>query len=410
MFGLSEIVCLLASAFDPLFHFHNPRMKCVYKDILCLSLLYSVQLGITATISVSLPPIETEPPQLFHTSYAGQLNLTYRPLQLSIDHIGVEIPEEEVINTLRDADGAIRNEVSAHPNQRIYNGRFEYRCEHGDMLFLISALSGEEITWSELQRIISAVYRYMTGGEGHPEEHYNTLEFRILFLSHQVVGFGLVWYHPSETSIQRRSSPWSITTIGNSRRIRRVALPPTLLTMSEHQVLDTRQGSLDHLLTVSKSPKLETQTPSSTVAERNNPIIHTHIPIPLSGKPLILIVTSLGSPIPEFEVGAALTSALRQIQPAVKEHAQAPTTNDHYWYRDQVSNLWFITIASSYKVITWEQLSWTMAGLLRWMQGDNSREISFELEMNGEGYIGSGNLGYDPPRISQTAHREIQNR
>ena len=397
----------LPSRFDNIPHLHLRRMKCIYKHISCLFLLSSRQLGIAARLSTPLPTVDASPVRVFNASLTGPNDLQYRPLQLSIDQIGEEIPEDEVVETLKDADHAIRDQVTAHPNQRIYNNQFEYRREGGDMLLIISAFSGEEITWSELQRLIFAIYRYMTGGQGHPEEHLNTLEFRILNASHTVIGSGLVWYFPSETTIQKRDSLSSGNTIERDHRERRFTPAQTNTTVSDGKAAEVQQEGLGHPLALSNHPEIEMRTSSPTVAELNTTAFNTHIPIPLPGTPLTLIVTSLGIPIPNVDVGAGLSSALRQIRPNVRDHAQAMVDNDQYWYRNKVSHLWLIIMASPHKVITWEYVNWTMAGLLLWMKGDHSREISFELEIDGRGYIGSGSVGYDPLRISQSVDNKI---
>ena len=138
--------------------------------------------------------------------------------------------------------------------------------------------------------------------------------------------------------------------------------------------------------------------------------IPVRTPILIPGTPVTLIVTSLGEPVPAIELGAGLTTALSKIQPSVKDNGDVPIPDHQFWYRDKVTHIWFLLIVTPPKAVTWQQLSWILAAFLHWMKNDRCRELSYEIEVDGQGYVGFGNLGHDPvpPRIS-ASHGEVHN-
>ena len=123
------------------------------------------------------------------------IRLSSRPIVLAFLAKGAPIPENEVIGTLVDADQAIADLSRDHPTERITNDRFEYRRPNGNTLISIGANVGEEITWSELTRILHALHRYMTGGVGTEGPHYQALEFEVEAGGQEKpnIGLGVVW-------------------------------------------------------------------------------------------------------------------------------------------------------------------------------------------------------------------------
>ena len=120
---------------------------------------------------------------------------------------GQPIPENEVKDTLIEADQAVADLARNHPTQGILNDRFEYRRPNGNMLISIKTNEGEEITWMELFRILHALYQYMTAELGAGEPHYHALEFEVEAkgLEKPNIGYGLVWYfNPTGSEVQKR--------------------------------------------------------------------------------------------------------------------------------------------------------------------------------------------------------------
>lgn len=169
-------------------------------------------------------------------------------------------------------------------------------------------------------------------------------------------------------------------------------------------ILQTNQEVSDSIVRKPRHLNTGERVPDISGGPSNATVSQTRIAIKIPGTPITLTVTSLGDPIPSFAVEAGLTNALREIQPTVKTRATMPIPNHQFWYRDRVSHLWFLLMASSGKTVTWEQLSWTMAGLLHWMENGHCQELAYEVEIDGKGHAGFGNVGYDALTTSTFAN------
>lgn len=278
--------------------------------------------------------------------------LTFRKLTLAFSDFGGAIPEKEVEDTLRAADQAIEYEVKVHPEQRMLNNQFTYRRADGNMLIFIRAAVEEELTWKELSRVLQAVFRFMTGGVGILDEHYQALEFEVQTPPRKAIGFGLIHYFPDASS---------------------------------------------------QSQKRASQPPSSAVVNTTT-ALSARIRYSVPNSPVILTFTSLGEDLlPSWDVEAGLTNALRKISYSVTSVSQIPILGNRYWYRDNVSNLWISIRSRDRYTISWQELNWTLTGLLHSMKDDICRELVFDIEMVGRGKIASGRVGHDPsPHLSTT--------
>ena len=138
------------------------------------------------------------------------VSLSTRQMILAFIERGRSIPEDEVKETLIDADQAIAELSHNYPTQRITNDRFEYRRPNGNMLISIQTCPGEMITWKELARILQGLYQYMTAARGAQEiaeTHYQTLEFEVEARGQEKpnIAYGLVWYFdPTGHEVQKR--------------------------------------------------------------------------------------------------------------------------------------------------------------------------------------------------------------
>ena len=119
------------------------------------------------------------------------------------------------------------------------------------------------------------------------------------------------------------------------------------------------------------------------------------IPIRVSDGGITIIVTSIRELIPPIDVAAGLSEALRSLQPIAMADPHMPISNNGYWYRNRVSNIWIHVQPAFYNSYTWEQLKWTLAGLLYWMKGDHCRELAFEVNTDARGYVAFGSVGHD---------------
>lgn len=218
-----------------------------------------------------------------------------RNIVLAFTARGQPIPEAEVKDTLVYADLEIENLARQHSTQPIVNDRFECRRPNGNMLISIAANVGEEITWSELKRILQGLYRYMAGGIGTEETHYIALAFEIEAGGQEKpnIGLGLVWYFPpTEKEVQKRV---------------RLPLPISLID----------EGNLRPLNSTFLESSSETlrPLPNATLAlpGANNVQKTKHFPIPRTS--LSLSFYFFGPSIPAQSVKATLQGATAKVRP-----------------------------------------------------------------------------------------------
>ena len=395
-------------------------MKGICKAISWLFLLHCAPFVFAAALPASVSTIDSVLLQRANASFATPDILKYRRILLAIELIGATIPKREVVDTLGEAYQIIDNLARSLPDEPIPDDRFEYLSGDGNMIILIAANVGENLTWNELYRIILSIRRFMLGGPGEIETHFNVLEFNLETISRRNIGNGLIWYFHPGKMYQKEKPPLPSVIVNNTLL---QSLTETIATNSTTEVLypvrntsnalrrkdsdkpapqnaEPRQHNLDGTVETSDRSEVGKRDVNHARAAPNATLLHLRIPVPIQGTPLTLVITSLHTIIPTLEVSAGLTNALRKIQTFLTDCAHTPIPNIGYWYRDNVSCLWIIVVTSSYQVITWEQLSWTIAGLLQWMKGDHCRELAFEIEGEGEKHLGFGNIGYDPPRTS----------
>lgn len=270
-------------------------MKGIYRTIFSVFLLFSALLATVAALPAPFSNTNTSLLQQPNPPATSLDLVTFRKIILAFTSFGQEIPESEVEDTFTGAERAINDLVEAHPDERITNDQFNFRREHGNTLILISANVGGSITWRELSRVLQSLHRFMSGGAGVPDEHYQALEFKIQALPLIDVGFGLIWYFPPGSAImQKRASP-----------------PLPISIAQETDLLASNAASL--LL-----------GPNAN----DDPILY---PIPRTC--LTLKFYFLGVPIPADIVKFTLQGALAKVRPWLNgAHENDTITNDYYQY------------------------------------------------------------------------------
>ena len=189
-----HISCNLSSVLFLLLYAHCARTAFIPTTI---SLSNENLLGLPILNLSGAPPATGVPP----------IPVSSRGIVLAFLAKGQPIPENEVKDTLIEADQAVADLARNHPTQAILNDRFEYRRPNGNMLISIKTNEGEEITWMELFRILHALYQYMTAELGAGEPHYQALEFEVEArgLEKPNIGYGVVWYfNPTGSEVQKR--------------------------------------------------------------------------------------------------------------------------------------------------------------------------------------------------------------
>ena len=312
--------------------------------------------------------------------------LSSRGIVLAFLAKGQPIPENEVKDTLVEADQAIADLARNHPTQRILNDRFEYRRPNGNMLISIKANEGEEITWMELFRILHALYQYMTAELGPGEPHYWALEFEVEArgLEKPNIGYGMVWYfNPTGAEVQKR-----------------VALPLLNVTFPQPSYEITR-----------RPPDTTLELPGA-----GNDDESTIFPIPKTS--LSLSFTVFGAPIPARSVIATLQGAMAEVRPFLNSQSEESITDDAFrWILPlsrEAGRLVAVTVFTYHgHKITWRQLFDVLFGLYAFTTtfGTDLKEPHYEtltfrvLDHHSE-RLGVGTIAYFiRPEMAQLAKR-----
>lgn len=272
-----------------------------------------------------------------------------RTIVLAFIARGRPIPENEVKDTLVDADLAIIDLARNHPTQRISNDRFEFRRPNGKMLISIRTDLGEEITWMELCRVLQALWRYMTAGIGMEETHYQALEFEIEAGGQEKpnIGYGLVWYFDAtETRVQKR-----------------VTLPPPI------SLINDKALRLPNLISSQRSNKTMRRPPNVTLAlpEAKNVQESEIFPIPRTS--LSLGFYFFGPSIPAQSVKDTLQGATANVRPYLNgpKEMDPIEENSFRWVlplsREAGVPVAVTVFAYSEYEITWRQLFDVLFGL-----------------------------------------------
>ena len=311
---------------------------------------------------------------------------------------GPPIPEDEVKDTLIDADQAIADLARDHSTQRISNDRFEYRRPNGNMLISIRTNMGEEITWKELDRILQGLHRYMTGGIGTEETHYEVLEFEIEASGQEKpnIGLGLVWYfNPTKSDISKRAKlPLPISSMNKG------TLQTLNLTFQQH-----------YNQTMRRLPGINLMLPEAQDVQEA-----TIFPIPRTS--LSLSVQYFGPPIPSQSVKATLQGAMAKVRPILNGPLENdPIEDDAFRWILPLSREAGIPVAVTVftyhgHVITWHQLFDVLYGLYAFtttfgtdLQETHYQILGFRIEDHNSRRLGVGTISFFRSQTSQLAKR-----
>lgn len=326
--------------------------------------------------------------------------VSYRNLFLAFVAKGQPIPENEVRETLLNADRAIANLARDQPNQRILHDRFEYRRPNGNMLISIKTNIGHEITWMELRMVLQGLYRYMTAGRGTEKTHYQALEFEIEASVEEkpTVGLGLVWYfNPTKSEVQKRVTP-----------------PLAMSSVNE--------GTFPHPnLTFPQSPSeplLRLSNGTLALLGTNNVQEHEIFPIPQTS--LSLSFYFFGPSIPVQSVKATLQGAIAKIRPFLNGPLEMdPIENGSFRWVLPVSHEADIPVAVTvftYRLheITWRQLFDVLFGLYAFattfgtdLTATHYQVLGFRIVDLYARHIGVGTISYFRAVTSQLAKRVV---
>ena len=324
------------------------------------------------------------------TAGVAPVPVSTRTLVLDFLKSGEAIPEDEVRETLADADQAISDLVREYPTHRITNDRFEYLRPNGEMLISIQTNMGEEITWMDVRHIIQGLYRYMTAGSQVEKTHYQELEFEIAVSGQEKpnIGLGLVWYlHTPEGEVQKRVTP-------------------------PHPIALINEGTLQVSNETTQRP------PNTTLISPGAQDVQETTIYPIPKTSLCLSFHYFGPPIPDQSVKATLQGALAKVRPFLNGPSEAdPIENDAFRWILPLSREAGIPVAVTVftyhgHVITWRQLFDVLFGLYAFTTtfGTDLHEthyqiLGFRIVDNTSKRLGVGTISYFTYRTSQLAKR-----
>ena len=266
-------------------------------------------------------------------------------LTLTFTVAGDEVPFVELLALLAATQLWIAENVTATPDGPI--GNFRYQNGPSNLFISLLTYKGKVITWLNLHRILVGLGQFCAG-----EDLSRAWAFQIFTTVQGTVGRGVIAPDPNQTPIQKRASGRDFLSKPDSRSL---------------------------------SPE------KSTAIQRRNPIY------PVPGTPITLDFAYIGStPISPIDLTAALTSALRIIEPHLKHEAAQAIPDNQWAYTDSMTKVSFGMKANPRRTLSWQQLNWIIIGLLHWMTGpgiNDCRVLAFDVEVMGqEGYIGIGSV------------------
>lgn len=158
--------------------------------------------------------------------------------------------------------------------------------------------------------------------------------------------------------------------------------------------------SLSNPISSSDPPSL------NLIAPHNATLLATSYPVPST--PLTLDFQYPGDSIPFPDLLGSLTTALRQISPNVQQRPHEAIPADGWNSRGRASGVGFRVVSGIWMgpgdgVVSWQILSWTLQGLVRWgseedRQGrrNNAREWDFLIRVTSGAAsverVGSGSI------------------
>ncbi|CAF9911682.1 MAG: hypothetical protein ALECFALPRED_007546 [Alectoria fallacina] len=128
---------------------------------------------------------------------------------LFFTNLGHHIPDAEVRHTLSIANAHIQAYLPRHANEPISNSYFETKVsfpETGDGVSLSVHDYGFGLSWLQLSYGLMLLQGYMLGlGSGHPNTHYQQLEFYVQSTGGIEVAYGVVDFATGARAVAKRN-------------------------------------------------------------------------------------------------------------------------------------------------------------------------------------------------------------
>ena len=301
------------------------------------------------------PPINATP---LSSPVAATTNIAFPVTDgnLAFRILGRALPRSEVTEMF---ERALKIVDAMRPNVAIPSDEFEFT--YVQLTISVRTYEGVLITWSQLARIIYGLMDFMMPNRPHIQSHSHEFHFQINLNGLGRIGHGYV-------------TSWTSGIVEDDKR--------------------------------AFSPTLSLRRPSTTA-------VYTIYPIP--GTTMTLDINPFGhTAISPAEMSAALTGALSKIYPHLAREGNQAIPDNRWTYGDVVTNVGLSIMVWAGSTLSWQQLSWVVTGLLQWMTGPGRSDImtvSFDFNLEGEGYLGMGALvsQYPPAGVADEVEKMIAN-
>ena len=335
--------------------------------ILCaLSTLFLQPYLIAPTTVISPSAIRDESPiASLNAANASSYGLTgsdspSTPISLTFVVFGSRIPAFAVNDAFYGAISRIYVFVHNQPEEPITNDNFQYRATGGSVQIGVTVGQHRRISWRQLDAVLREAFIFMNGDLGRRRSHMQELSFEIVN-SGTKLGDGLVSYHPSH-SLQPLNSTWANETNANDTG---VLLPAT-------------------------NPSRDSSTANV-------------IPFPVPNTSLTLLFGFLGNAIPIPRVWAAFEGVHAQIFRPLARHPASPIPDDRFEYNKRGVRI--IVFANHGRNLTWQQLSWVMAGMYDFMAGEpeHYQRLTCDVVLADQGSVAFASVYYADVEVTKRA-------
>jgi len=274
---------------------------------------------------------------------------------LDFKYLGQDIPSPQIIETLSNAQMYIMHAVREQPSAPIVTNRFHFKPPRSNVYINVVTTQYGRISWLELSQVLFGVMQFCDHG------HHQVLVFDIDIRGARA-GFGTLLYVDPEPSdvLERRMVNGTLTM-------------PNLI-----------DGS-------------------------------SSIPYNIPNTKDYLDFNTFGSSIPSSNLLEFLPFILRDISEFVQGLPDALIPRNRYVHDDE-SGISIAILPSTFHQMTWLQLDKILTGLMCFVTGVNPQRggdlrthfqaLEFNIIMQGQGYIGTGILGYKAPRRVKVEKRD----
>lgn len=274
---------------------------------------------------------------------------------LDFKYLGQDIPSPHIIETLSNAQIYIAHAVREQPSAPIVTNRFHFKPPRSNVYINVVTIQHGRISWPELSQVLFGVMQFCDHG------HHQVLVFDV-DIEGARAGFGTLLYVDPEPS----------------------------------DVLEKRMVN-------------GTLTMPNLIAGSSS------IPYNIPNTKDYLDFNTFGSSIPSSKLVEFLTFILRDISEFVQGIPDALVPRNRYVYDDE-SGMAISILPSTFHQMTWLQLDKILTGLMYFVTGVNPhpggdlrthfQALKFNVIMQRQGYIGTGIIGYKPPRRVEVEKRD----